>query len=189
MNAPDVILIESTRDRHKHGNACLIQWGARQWYAPVADVRATAEDLFTCAAYADLIGELIRADVPPAIVSRLTTAMLADRRPRYFGTPKTIYVLPGGSSVRKVGVVALSKQNAFHKGKALGALDPNEARAMGRQWFEAAEASESDTLFSSVLERAGWMQQAEMDSLFALLNDIRASIPDVVEQMSGEAGS
>jgi hypothetical protein len=52
-------------------------------------------------------------------------------------------------------------------------LDPGEARAMGRQWFTVAEASESDTLFSTVLERAGWMQESEMDALFGLLNDIR----------------
>lgn len=171
--ADDLILIESTRDRHKHGNACLITWGQHQWYAPVDAVRATAEDLFTCAAYADLIGELLRAGFGPAIVGRMTTAMLADRKPRFFGTPQTIYVLPAGSSARKAGAVVLSRRNAFHKGKAQGALDPGEARAMGRAWFQAAEASEADTLFSSVLERAGWMQEAEMDALFALLSDIR----------------
>lgn len=169
----DSIWIESTRDRHKHGNACLIQWGPHQWYAPVEKVRATAEDLFTCAAYADLIGELIRIGLPGAKVSRLTTAMLKGRRPRYFGTPQTIYLLPGGSSARKAGAVALSRQNAFAQRGAEAMLQPDEAREMGRAWFQAAEASESDTLFSSVLERAGWMQEAEMDALFGLLHDIR----------------
>jgi hypothetical protein len=170
---PDVITIESTRDRHKLGNACLIRWRAQEWYAPVADVRATAEDLFTCAAYADLIGELIRAGIPAHIITGLTTAMLKDRKPRHFGTAQTLYVLPGGSSARKAGGVGLSRRNAFHKGGAEGMLDPGEARAMGRQWFTVAEASESDTLFSTVLERAGWMQESEMDALFGLLNDIR----------------
>lgn len=174
MSSPGTIWIESTRDRHKLGTACLITWGAQQWYAPVDTVRRTAEDLFTCAAYADLIAELIRAGIPANIITRMTTAMLAGRQPRYFGDPQTIYVLPGGSSVRKAGAVALSRQNAFHRGKAQAALEPDEARAMGRQWFQAAEASDSDTLFSSVLERAGWMQETEMDALFGLLSEIRS---------------
>lgn len=178
MTTPDTIFIESTRDRHKQGNACLIQWGPQQWYASVDDVRRTAEDLFTCAAYADLIGELLRGGAEPATVGMLTTALLKDRKPRYFGTSKTIYVLPAGSSVRKAGAVVVSRQNAFHKGTAEGALDPDEAREMGRAWFQAAEASESDTLFSSVLERAGWMKETEMDALFGLLNDIRSGNAD-----------
>lgn len=45
------------------------------------------------------------------------------------------------------------------------------------QMIEVAEASESDTLFSSVLERAGWMQETEMDALFGLLHDIRSGDP------------
>lgn len=171
----DVIFIESTRDRKGHGNACLIQWGAQQWYADVADVRQTAEDLFACAAYADMIGELLRAGLDGGTVKRMVTAvLLKDRKPRYFGSPRTLYVLPGGSSARKAGAVALSRQNAFHKGKAEAGLSPDEARTMGRQWFVAAEASEADTLFSAVLERAGWMREAEMDALFGLLNDIRS---------------
>lgn len=169
----DVITIESTRDRHKHGSACLITWGAQQWYAPVDRVRRTAEDLFTCAAYADLVGELFRAGLTADLITGLTTEMLRDRRPRYFGDPQTLYLLPGGSSKRKAGVVMLSRQNAFHKGKAEVGLNPDEARAMGRRWFAAAEASESDTLFSSVLERAGWMTETEMDALFGLLHDMR----------------
>lgn len=172
----DVIFIESTRDRHNLGNACLIRWGAHEWFAPVADVRATAEDLFTCAAYADLIGELIRADIPAQIVGRMTTAMLKDRQPRYFGSPQTLYLLPGGSTKARIGAVVLSRQDFFHHGKAEATLTANEARGMGRQWFTAAEASEADTLFSSVLERAGWIQETEMDGLFGLLNDIRSGM-------------
>jgi hypothetical protein len=171
---PESIWIESTRDRHSHGNACLIRWGLREWYAPVADIRATAEDLFTCAAYADLIGELIRADIPAEIVGRMTTAMLKDRKPRYFGTPQTLYLLPGGSTRDRIGAVVLNRQNSFHRGKAEATLTPDKARTMGRVWFAAAEASESDTLFSTVLERAGWMQEIEMDALFGLLSDIRS---------------
>lgn len=169
----EMIYIESTRDRGNHGNACLLRWGAQEWYAPVPDVRQTAEDLFTCAAYADLIGELIRIGVPAHVITGLTSAMLKDRKPRYFGTARTLYVLPGGLSARKAGAVVLSRRNAFHKGDADAMLDPDAARTMGRNWFSVAEASESDTLFSSVLERAGWMQESEMDALFGLLHSIR----------------
>lgn len=174
MTETKQITIESTRDRHGHGRACLLRWGAREWYATVADVRATAMDLFTCAAYADMIGVLLQAASPPALVLKLSQAMLAGRRPRYFGTPRTLYLLPAGSSARGEGCVLLSQHNRFGQGKADAFLGPDEARIMGRAWLETAEASESDTLFSSVLERAGWLSPEDLDALFGLLAEMRA---------------
>lgn len=169
----DTIFIESIRDP-RGGTVCLLRWGAREWYAPVADVRQTAEDLFTLAAYADMIGELLRIGLPGPTIVQLTQSMLRNRRPRHFGTTRTLFLLVGGSSQRKAGAVLLAQRDLFHLGKADAQLDPAEARTMGRTWMAAAEASESDTLFSNVLENAGWMQPTEMDALFGLLNDIRS---------------
>lgn len=169
-----VLTIESTRSVDDAPPACLLRWGAREWYASVPAVRQTAEDLFTCAAYADTIGELLRIGMDAPTVGSMTTAMLAGRKPRYFGSPDTLYVLPGGSSARKVGVVMLGRRNHFHRGEADGVLDAMEAREMGRVWLTAAEASEADTLFGAVLARSRWMAPDELDALFGLLSDIRA---------------
>jgi len=170
-----VLTIESTRSVDDAPAACLLRWGAREWYASVPAVRQTAEDLFTCAAYADMIGELLRVGMDAQAVGGLTTAMLAGRKSRYFGSPDTLYVLPGGSSARKVGVVMLGRRNHhFHRGQADGVLDAAEAREMGRAWLTSAEASEADTLFGAVLARSQWMTASELDALFGLLSDIRA---------------
>lgn len=169
-----VLTIESTRSVDDAPPACLLRWGAREWYASVTAVRQTAEDLFTCAAYADVIGELLRVGMDAVGVGKMTTAMLTSRKPRYFGTPDTLYVLPGGSSARKVGVVMLGRRNHFHRGQADSVLDATEAREMGRAWLTAAESSEADTLFGAVLERSKWMTTDELGALFGLLSDIRA---------------
>ena len=170
----DVITIESTRARGDAPPACLLRWGPREWYAPVDDVRRTAEDLFTCAAYADMIGELLRIDLPPDVISGLTTAMLADRQPRYFGCRDTVFLLPAGSSKQRQGCVLLAQHDEFRRGHADHLLAPDEARTMSRAWLTAAEASEADTLFDGVIQRAGWMTDPELDALFGVLSDIRS---------------
>jgi hypothetical protein len=179
VEAEDAIWIESARDPEGHGAACLLRWVGHERYAPVEDVRQTAEDLFTCAAYADLIGELMRAGIGTGTLSQLTTSMLKGRQPRYFGTPTTLFLLPAGTNTLKQGVVLLARRNLFHKGKTDGVLSPDEARAMGRDWLTTAEASEADTLFGAVLHRAGWMGEEELDALFSLLKDIRGGVAEM----------
>lgn len=173
MSGDAVIEIESTRDRHEMGVACLLRWGAVEKYAPIGEVRATAEDLFTCAAYAEMIGELLRIGLDKRMIGQLTTAMLTGRQPRYFGSPGTVFLLPVGSSTLHVGMVALARRNEFHRGQAEETLSPGEAREMGRAWLTAAEASESDTLVGAVLERRGWLDAGDLDILFGLLREIR----------------
>lgn len=166
----DVIWIESTRGRHDMGSACLIRWGAIEKYAPIVDVRQTAEDLFTCAAYADLIAELLRVGFEPELITSMMTALLGTRH--HFGTPTTLFMIPAGSTAHRVGVVSVALKNRFHQGEADKHLSPSEARTMGRAWLEAAEASEADDLFSSVL--AGWLDSVELDAVFSLLKDVRS---------------
>lgn len=176
---PDAIWITSARSPDNAAAVCELRWGPREWYAPVTAVRQTAEDLFTCAAYADLIAELLRIGLETTLISQMTTAMLRSRQPKYFGSPDTLFVLPGGSSKRKQGVVMLARRNLSHAGQADAGLTPDEARAMGRHWLAAAEASEADTLFGTVLARAGWMTAPELDALFSLLVDTRAGKADI----------
>lgn len=183
----DFIYIESTRNADSRSaanpeTACLLRWREAEWYAPVAAIRQTAEDLCTCAAYADLIGELLQVGLEPEIMNQMVSGMLRHRRPRYFGGPDTVFMLPAGSSARKQGMVLLSKQNRFHRNVADGLVMPDAARAMARVWLAAAEASDADTLYSAVLVRSGWLSVTETDALFALVNDIRAGNADLPPQ-------
>lgn len=178
MNS-SVLTIESTRDRHDLGPACLLRWDELERYASVTDVRQTAEDLFTCAAYADLIAELLRVGLDTESLSGLTTAMLRHRQPRYFGTPATVFVLPAGSSTLRQGRVLLGRRNQFHQGDVDGVLSVDEARTMARAWLEAAEAAEADSLFGAVLERSGRMVAPELEALFTLVRDIRDGRADL----------
>jgi hypothetical protein len=180
------IWIESARDRYAHGNACLVKWQGRERYAPVKDIRTTAEDLFACAAYADVISELLRMGMEGQTVTRFLQGIMRHRQPRHFGRASTFFMLPGGSSARKAGAVAIARRDLFHQGKADGQLSPDEARAMGRQWLAAAEASEADTLFGYVLENSGWMEPVELDALFSLLNDIRGGDAQVPPPRSAQ---
>ena len=71
------IWIESTRDPDGQP-VCLVTFDKLQYYAPVEDVRATAIDLVTCAAYAEMMMTLItRLDLPAATVSAFATDLLA----------------------------------------------------------------------------------------------------------------
>ena len=173
----DVIWIYSTRDVHNDGPACRLVWGSREAYASVNAVRRTAEDLFTAAAYAELIGELIRIGLPGDKISPMVASMIGARDVPYLGHKETIQILPGGSTKRRAGAVLISK------GSMRGQLDPREARAMGRDWLGAAEASEADTLFDRVLRRAGWLEGAELDAVFELLSDVRGG----KAELDGEA--
>lgn len=163
----DSIWIYSTRDVHNDGPACRLTWGSREVFASVAAVRQTAEDLFTCAAYAELIGELIHLGLPGDKITPMVASMIGARDTPYLGHKETVQVLPASSSKRRCGVVLISK------GSMRGELDPGEARAMGGVWLGAAEASEADTLFDRVLRRAGWLGDAELQAVFELLSDVR----------------
>jgi hypothetical protein len=110
-----VCTIESTRDRHALGPACLIRWGGKEWYAPVEDVRQTAEDLFMASAFADMIRELLAIDLPTnaitALASKMLTRTVGDRRKGHkgdmLGCDTTIDLMPAGSSKRQVGFVVI----------------------------------------------------------------------------------
>lgn len=191
----DIIHIESTRDRHDMGPACLITWGQHQWYAPVDDIYRTAEDLFTAAAYGDVLGELINIGLPKNVIETMVSSMLSRAvGPRVkaiqkatrqhwvtLGLPSTLAVAPVASSRQKVGAVSL------RKGKVTAAIGTEQAREMGRHWMQTAAGCDTDTLIDAVLHRTGLLGGDDIDAVFALVMDIRngdAELPPAREENS-----
>jgi hypothetical protein len=174
------ISIYSTRDRYSFGPACQIVWQELEWYASVEEVRRTSLHLILCAAYGDMIGELLKLGLDAETVTRLASGVLstspavaASRRKHEagmatLGSKHTLLVMPTGSSARKAGGVRISRG-----GKVLD-MGTDDATRMAKHWLEAAEASDSDTLFSQVVERSGLLSEFDVDALFGLLHDIRS---------------
>ncbi|MFJ9719898.1 hypothetical protein ACIRPQ_28900 [Streptomyces sp. NPDC101213] len=145
---------------------CLIQWGELEWYAEAQAVYQTAEDLMTCAAYADLFAALLKLGLDGEMVQRMSQEMMMDAfRHRtasiaatggMLGSAETIGVMPGASSKAKAGVVMLQR------GKRTGSLSPGGAREMAKKWMQTAGATEHDELVALTLEDllgAGEMNQ------------------------------
>lgn len=166
----DSIWIESTRGPDDEP-ACLLTWGPLQWYAPVEDVRATAIDLVTCAAYAELMMTMVlRVGVPPEMASQLATDLLSDAGRERFGKDTTVAMLPAGSSKRREAFVLLDR------GAQRGVLSPYEARQMALWWLAAAEATESDQLVSEALRATGSDDGAQ-EKVFGYLRELRDGKP------------
>ena len=162
-----LIRITSTRGPDDEP-VCELTWGPLRCYAPVQDVRETAADLMTCAAYAEMMMTLIvRAKLPPEIVSWLAADMLSGREKRFFGAKTTMELVPAGSSKRKQALVLLAN------GPMDGEVTPDEARAMAAEWFAVAEATESDQVVSEAL-RASGVPADTQDRLFAYLRELRS---------------
>ena len=166
MPDDETIRIESTRDPDRE-RACLIEWGGLQCYASVADVRATALDLVTCAAYAEMMMKLVDVGLPAAQVSAFASDLLSDAGRTSFGTATTLDLLPAGSSKRREALVLVSR------GSMRGALSPYEARGMALQWMETAEATESDCLVATALTSALGATDEDAEALFAALRKLR----------------
>ena len=166
MADDESIWIQSTRDPDRE-HSCQLDWGPIQWYAPVADVRSTALDLVTCAAYSEMMMKLVGIGLPAAQVSAFTTDLLSDAGRTQFGTATTLDLLPAGSSRRREALVLVSR------GSMRGALSPYEARGMALQWMETAEATESDCLVATAARTALGYDEDGIEALFAALRKLR----------------
>jgi hypothetical protein len=170
-DASESIWIQSTRGPDDEP-VCEITWGPLQCYATVADVRETAIDLVTCAAYAEMMMTLVtRVGLSADVVSQFTTELLDDRDKRYFGTKTTMLLLPAGSTKRREPLVILNR------GSMKGSVSPDEARAMALRWLAAAEATESDQLVSEALTATGTADEAAAEKLFGYLRELRSDKP------------
>lgn len=168
MKGDETIWIQSTRGPD-HEPVCQVTWGPVQYYAPIDDVRETALDLMTCAAYAEMMMTLVlRVRIPPEVVSKFTTDLLGGREKRYFGAKTTLTLMPAGSSKNREALVLLQR------GSLRGAVSPDEARAMALRWLAVAEATESDQLVSEALRATGACDDAAQEKVFGYLRELRA---------------
>jgi len=163
----DSIWIESTRGPDDEP-VCLIRWGPLECYAPVEDVRATAIDLVTCAAYAELMMTMVvKVSLSADVVSRFATDLLSGAGRRFFGAKTTVMLTPAGSTKRREALVLIKR------GSQEGAVSPQEAREMALRWFSVAEATESDQLVSEALRATG-SEDAAAEKVFGYLRELRA---------------
>ena len=166
------ILIVSTRDPDGEP-VCEMTWGPLQWYAPVADVREAALDLMTCAAYAEMMKQMItEAGLPPAVVEQFTTHLLRDREKRYFGARTVMELMPAGAVKRTSGqrlAVVLLKRGTMNE-----MLYAEHARTEALAWLAVAEATESDQLVSEALRATGIADQEDQERLFGYLRQLRS---------------
>jgi hypothetical protein len=166
VSSDESILIESTRGPDDEP-CCLITWSKLQFYASVEDVRQTALDLVTCAAYSEMMMTLIvKAGLGADVVSAFTSDLLSGAGRSFFGAKTTLTLLPAGSSRRREALVLLSR------GSMRGAVSPDEARAMALRWLAVAEATESDQLVSEALRATG-ADEAATEKLFGYLRELR----------------
>ena len=164
------IWIQSTRDPDGEP-VCEITWGRRRWYAPVAEVRAAALDLLTCAAYAELMMHLmITLHLDAATMTAMMSDLLSRLRSAEFGTPATVTLMPGGSTKRRQALVLIKRDRG---GAWEAEIDAIEARKMAIRFLEAAEATESDQLVSEALRATGACDQAGQEKLFGYLRELR----------------
>ena len=166
MTDSDSIWIESTRGPDDEP-CCLITFGPLQAYASVDDVRTTALDLITCAAYSELMMTMVvKVSLSAGVVSRFATELLSGAGRSYFGAKTTLTMLPAGSTKRREALVLLKR------GSRAGELSPDEAREMALRWLAVAEATESDQLVSEALRATG-SDEAAAEKVFGYLRELR----------------
>ena len=164
----DVLTITSTRGPDDEP-VCGLQWHGESWHAPVEDVRETALDLVTCAAYAEMMMQL-RKDLklPPGTVSAFMTELLASQGRRRFGCPTTIDLRPAGDSRKNAPVVLLMRRQTGRQ----GLVDCAEARKMALRWLTAAEGTESEQLITEAMRGAA-ISPAATEKVFGYLRELR----------------
>lgn len=181
------IWIESTRGPDDEP-VCRMTFGPVECYPPVADVRATALDLVTCAAYAEMMLTLIvRAGLTPAVVGEFTTDLLSGLGRPFFGARSTLTMLPAGATRRSGGPGSARVREAvvlLHRGSQDAAVTAAEARDMALAWLAVAEATESDQLVSAAMDDAAVSDDTQA-MIFALLHAQRSSTPEVPRDLGG----
>jgi hypothetical protein len=168
----DTIWIVSVRDPDGRP-VCELSWGGERWHAPVTDVRQTAMDLVSCAAYAEFIHLLItKLDLPPATVEAVTLDLMRiGGRTRDHGSDATIDVFPASGTVRATG--EREARVILRRADLDGMVTIAEARQMAADWMAAAEATESDQLVAEAFRATLPGNDAGLDRLFGYLRKLR----------------
>jgi hypothetical protein len=151
---------------------CQLTWHGQDWYPTVAEVRETALDLFTCAAYAEMMRQMIaEAGLPPGVVEQFMMHLLRDRAKRYFGAKGTVELMPAGA-VRKATGQRVALVLITRGGHETEGVSPDKARTMGLGWLAVAEATESDQLVTEALTGLG-VDRRVQERLFGYLLELR----------------
>ncbi|MFB4285677.1 hypothetical protein ACBJ59_61195 [Nonomuraea sp. MTCD27] len=163
-----VITIVSGRDPRVPAS-CLLSWQGHDWAAGVDRVRATAVDLVTAAAWAELMMLLVvKTRLPVATVSAMSGDLLGRSGRTELGNQATVMLTPLGSSATRTPLVLL------RRGPLQGLLPTGEARQMGLDWLAAAEAAESDRAVTQALRVVGELPEPRIEALFDYLRDLRS---------------
>ncbi|MFD8335604.1 hypothetical protein ACFV42_23535 [Streptomyces solisilvae] len=158
--------------------SCIIQWGELEWYAEAAKVYQTAEDLMTCAAYADLFASLLKLGMDGPTIQQMSQHMLMEAFEArksgiaatggMLGTEETIGAIPGANSKAQAGVVLLQR------GTRTGAVSPAGARQMAQHWMQAAGVTEHDELVALTLgDLLGAGEEHQVDSFIGYMASMR----------------
>ncbi|NJP93934.1 hypothetical protein HCN51_31620 [Nonomuraea sp. FMUSA5-5] len=163
-----IITIVSGRDPRVPAS-CLLSWQGHDWVAGVDRVRATAVDLVTAAAWAELMMLLIvKTRLPVATVSAMAGDLLARSGRTELGSQATVMLTPVGSSATRTPLVLL------RRGPLQGLLTTTGARDMGLTWLAAAEAAESDRAVTQALRVVGEFSEPRIEALFDYLRGLRS---------------
>lgn len=168
------VWIESTRGPDDEP-VCLVTVGPYQSYPSVDAVRETAMDMFTCAAYAELMLELVTgpAHIPPPAVEALMTSLLRGRQKRFFGAKDTLTMMPAVGRDRRPGGRRRRAAVLLTRGKWNGWLTADEAREQAVAFLAVAEATESDQLVTEALHTMG-MPAEKVAAVFGYLHALRS---------------
>jgi hypothetical protein len=167
-----VITIVPGRDPDASAS-CLLSWQGLDWIAGVDRVRATALDLVTAAAWAELMMLLIvKTRLPVGTVSAMAGDLLARSGRTELGSQATVTLTPVGSSATRTPLVLL------RRGPLQGLLTTTGARQMGLDWLSTAEAADSDRRVTQALRVVGELSEPRIEALFAYLRDLRSGGTD-----------
>jgi hypothetical protein len=173
--------VESTRD--PDGDPIgLLRWGPLECFATAADLTATAMDMLDCAAYAEVMMQLVEIGLPVGHVAAFVGDLLKARGKPTFGMDSTVHLVPAGSSKRKLPLVLISRVQLpagreTENGPLRGSLDPAAARQMARQWLEVAGGIATDQLIMRALPMS-WSPSGDLDveKLFTTMRDMRGPV-------------
>ena len=149
---------------------CHLSWKGWEGYAACQAVTQTALDMLACAAYADVLGELLRAGLDGPTVTHMITGVIRHSGRTGFGHPDVFHPLPAGSSRARVGRVLLERGG---KNGQRGTLTADEARHMAVNMLKVANAVEYDQAAAEALNSVLGLGAREREPVFAYMRAMR----------------
>jgi hypothetical protein len=149
---------------------CLLTFGPHQEYPSTEDVRRTALELIIAAADAEACLLLSALGLPANVITGFTEDLLRKRGQKIYGSRNTVLLAPAASTKKRRAYVVL------RKGETEGLLLASEARSMARQWFEAAEATESDQIVGEALRSCTEISEDAVAAVYKYMAALRGGM-------------